>query len=221
MNFKLPLILGTVGLVALAGCNDPYGTGVGPGGAANQKTNMGALTGAIIGGALGAQSGEDRAAKIAGGALVGGILGGAAGAELDRQAAQLRSTTSSNINVTNTGNELVVNMPQDLLFATDSSNLRADLQADLQAVSRNLVQYPNSTIQIAGHTDNTGSAAYNQALSERRASAVAQVLIRNGVPANRISSYGMGLSQPVASNATAEGRAQNRRVDIVIRPIQR
>lgn len=220
MTFKLPLILGLAGVVALAGCNDPYGTGVGTGGAANQKTNMGAVTGAIIGGALGAQSGNDRAAKIAGGALVGGLLGSAVGATLDQQAAQLRASTSSNINVTNTGNELVVNMPQDLLFATDSSSLRPDLQSDLQAVSRNLVQYPNSTIQIAGHTDNTGSAAYNQSLSERRASAVAQVLIRNGVPANRVSSYGVGMTQPIASNNTAQGRAQNRRVDIVIRPIR-
>lgn len=220
MTFKLPLILGFAGVVALAGCNDPYGTGVGAGGAANQKTNMGAVTGAIIGGALGAQAGDDRGAKIAGGALVGGLLGSAVGATLDRQAAQLRASTSSNINVTNTGNELVVNMPQDLLFATDSYSLRPDLQSDLQAVSRNLVQYPNSTIQIAGHTDNTGNASYNQSLSERRASAVAQVLIRNGVPSNRVSSYGVGMTQPIASNNTAEGRAQNRRVDIVIRPIR-
>lgn len=221
MKLKFPLLLGTVGLMALAGCNDPYGTGVGAGGAANQKTNMGALTGAALGAALGAQSGSDRGAKMVGGALVGGFLGGAVGAELDRQAAQLRATTSSNIGVTNTGNELVVNMPQDLLFATDSSSLRPDLQADLRAVSQNLVQYPNSTIQIVGHTDNTGSAAYNQSLSERRAGAVAQVLIANGVPSNRVSSYGVGLTQPVASNDTAQGRAQNRRVDIVIRPIQR
>ncbi|QUS36617.1 OmpA family protein [Falsirhodobacter algicola] len=220
MTFKLPLMLGTVGLVALAGCNDPYNTGVGAGGAANQKTNMGAITGAVIGGALGAQSGSDRGAKIAGGAIVGGILGSAVGAELDRQAAQLRAATSSNISVTNTGNELVVNMPQDLLFATDSSSLRPDLQSDLRAVSSNLVQYPNSTIQIVGHTDNTGSASYNQALSERRASAVAQVLIGNGVPSNRVSAYGVGMNQPIATNDTAAGRAQNRRVDIVIRPIQ-
>ncbi|WP_128253408.1 OmpA family protein [Falsirhodobacter deserti] len=221
MKIKLPLLLGTVGIVALAGCNDPYGTGVGAGGQNNQRTNMGAVTGAIIGGALGAQSGSDRGAKIAGGAIVGGILGSAVGAELDRQAAQLRAATSSNIGVTNTGNELVVNMPQDLLFATDSASLRPDLQNDLRAVSQNLLQYPNSTIQIVGHTDNTGSASYNQSLSERRAAAVAQVLIANRVPANRVSSYGVGFNQPVASNDTAAGRAQNRRVDIIIRPIQR
>lgn len=219
MNFKTPILLCTVGVLALAGCADPYGTGVGPGN--QQRTTAGAAGGALIGGLIGASSSEDQLAKGVAGALVGGILGGAVGAEMDRQAAALRNATSSNVGVTNTGNELVVTMPQDILFATDSANLRPDLLRDLQAVSQNLVQYPNSTIQIVGHTDNTGSASYNQDLSERRARSVASSLIGNGVPSNRVSSYGVGLTQPIASNATAEGRSQNRRVDIVIRPIQR
>ncbi|WP_045391546.1 OmpA family protein [Falsirhodobacter sp. alg1] len=220
MKFKAPLLLSTVALVALAACQDPYGTGVGTSASANQRTNMGTAVGAVIGGALGAQSGSDRGAKIAAGAVVGGILGSAVGAQMDKQAAALRASTSSNIGITNNGNELVVTMPQDILFATDSASLRPDLLSDLRAVSQNLMQYPNSTIQIVGHTDNTGSASYNQSLSERRAGAVASTLISNGVPSNRVSSYGVGLSQPIASNDTAAGRAQNRRVDIVIRPIQ-
>ncbi len=219
MKFKTPLLLCTVGMLALAGCADPYGTGVPQG--QQPRTAAGAAGGALIGGLIGASSSEDRLAKGIAGALVGGALGGAAGAEMDRQAAALRNATSSNVGVTNTGNELVVSMPQDILFATDSASLRPDLQRDIRAVSQNLVQYPNSVIQIVGHTDNTGSAAYNQDLSERRARAVASSLISNGVPSNRVSSYGVGLSQPIASNNTAEGRAQNRRVDIVIRPIQR
>lgn len=221
MTFKTPILLCTVGVLALAGCADPYGTGVGTNPSNNQRTSVGAASGALIGGLIGASSSEDQLAKGVAGAVVGGILGGAVGAEMDRQAAALRAATSSNVGVTNTGNELVVTMPQDILFATDSANLRPDLQADLAAVSRNLVQYPNSVIQIVGHTDNTGSAAYNQDLSERRARSVASSLISNGVPSNRVSSYGVGFSQPVASNNTAQGRAQNRRVDIVIRPIQR
>lgn len=219
MNFKTPILLGTVAMLALAGCADPYGTGVPAG--QQQRTAAGAAGGALIGGLIGASSSEDKLAKGLAGALVGGALGGAVGAEMDRQAAALRNATSSNVGVTNNGNELIVTMPQDILFATDSANLRPDLQRDIQAVSQNLIQYPNSVIQIVGHTDNTGSAAYNQDLSERRARAVASTLISNGVPSNRVSSYGVGLSQPIASNNTAEGRAQNRRVDIVIRPIQR
>lgn len=219
MNFKTPILLGTVAMLALAGCADPYGTGVGPGN--QQRTAAGAAGGALLGGLIGASSSEDKLAKGIAGALVGGALGGAVGAEMDRQAAALRNATSSNVGVTNNGNELVVTMPQDILFATDSANLRPDLLRDLQAVARNLQQYPNSVIQIVGHTDNTGSAAYNQELSDRRARSVASSLISNGVPSNRVSSYGVGLSQPIASNNTAEGRAQNRRVDIVIRPIQR
>ncbi|MCJ8138788.1 OmpA family protein [Falsirhodobacter halotolerans] len=220
MKFKTPIAIGAVAFLGLAACQDPYGTGVGNSAYANQRTTAGAATGAIIGGVLGAQSGSNRDAKIAGGAIVGGILGSAIGAQMDRQAAALRASTSSNVGVRNTGNELVVTMPQDILFATNSASLRPDLQADLRAVAQNLIQYPNSNIQIVGHTDNTGSASLNQNLSERRAGAVAQTLISSGVPSNRVSSYGMGFNQPVASNATAAGRAQNRRVDIVIRPTQ-
>lgn len=140
------------------------------------------------------------------------------GADLDRQAAELRGSLSSNISVTNTGEYLIVNMPQDLLFATDSASVRPDLRSDLSAVSSSLLKYPNSRIEVIGHTDNTGSAAYNQDLSQRRAVAVASVLRDNGVPGARVAAYGRGEDQPIASNLTPDGRAQNRRVEIIIRP---
>jgi outer membrane protein OmpA-like peptidoglycan-associated protein len=120
--------------------------------------------------------------------------------------------------VTNTGEYLIVNMPQDLLFATDSASVRPDLTADLRTVAASLLKYPNSRIEVIGHTDNTGSAAYNQDLSQRRAVSVAGVLRESGVPSGRLAAYGRGEDQPVASNLTPEGRAQNRRVEIIIRP---
>ena len=100
----------------------------------------------------------------------------------------------------------------------DSATLRPDLTSDLRAVASSLNRYPNSTIEVIGHTDNTASQAYNQDLSQRRASAVANVLISSGVPAGRVAAYGRGEDQPIASNLTASGRAQNRRVEIIIRP---
>jgi len=109
-------------------------------------------------------------------------------------------------------------MPQDLLFATDSASLRPDLQTDLRAMAQNLQQYPASTVQITGHTDSTGDATYNRTLSSQRAGAVSSTLIGGGVPAARIATHGAGEDQPIASNLSPEGRAQNRRVEIVIRP---
>jgi len=109
-------------------------------------------------------------------------------------------------------------MPQDLLFAIDSAAVRPDLRADLNTVAASLLRYPNSRIEVVGHTDNTGTAAYNQDLSQRRAVAVASILRESGVPGSRIVAYGRGFDQPVASNQTAAGRAQNRRVEIIIRP---
>ena len=120
--------------------------------------------------------------------------------------------------ITNTGNELIVTLPQDILFDTDSAALRADLQADIRALGRNLNQYPNTRVQVIGHTDSQGSAAYNQDLSERRARAVTNILLQQGVAGNRVIPIGRGESQPVASNNTAEGRRQNRRVEVIITP---
>lgn len=215
MMLKTPLIIGSVAILALTACVDPNAYPDDP----NARAKGGAITGAIIGGALGAtRKGDDRLAKTVAGAAVGAAVGGLIGNSLDRQAEELRAQLSPGVRVVNEGDYLRVVMPQDILFATDSTALRPELMRDLQAVSANLMRYPASTIEVIGHTDDTGSAAYNQDLSQRRASAVASVLTGNGVPAGRIAAYGRGLTNPVASNATPEGRAQNRRVEILIRP---
>src|SRR5690606_6417254 len=111
-------------------------------------------------------------------------------------------------------------LPEGILFATDSAAVSGPAQNDLYAVARNLNQYPNSRVEVIGHTDNTGSAAYNQDLSQRRAQSVAGILTAGGVSSGRVVAVGRGESQPVASNGTEQGRAQNRRVEIIIRPTQ-
>ena len=152
------------------------------------------------------------------GAAVGALAGAAYGEYLDKQEAALRNQLGSNVQIINTGDRLIVIMPQDILFATDSATLRPDLTSDLVAVARSLNQFPRSTVQVVGHTDNTGAAAYNQQLSARRANSVAGILINNGVSSGRVQAFGRGEDQPRASNLTADGRQQNRRVEIVILP---
>jgi outer membrane protein OmpA-like peptidoglycan-associated protein len=125
---------------------------------------------------------------------------------------------NNDVIIQNTGDRLIVTLPQDILFAVDSTHITPSLRSDLSVLAQNLINYPNSTIQIIGHTDNTGSADYNQSLSTERALAVSSILQQNGVPQFRIQSTGRGESQPIASNLTPEGRAQNRRVDVVILP---
>ena len=207
MMMKTPLILAATGTLFLTACVDPNAYPNDP----NARQRNGAVIGGLVGAVTGAAvSGDGDELK---GAIIGGALGAGTGAlvgaDLDRQAAELRGSLSSNISVTNTGDYLIVNMPQDLLFATDSATVRSGL-----------LKYPNSRIEVIGHTDNTGSAAYNQDLSQRRAVAVASVLRESGVPGGRVAAYGRGEDQPIASNLTPDGRAKNRRVEIIIRPIK-
>lgn len=205
------------GILTLTACTDP--------GMLNDpdydKTRQGAAIGAVGGGLLGALTGRsgDRGEAAVKGAIIGGMAGGIIGNRLDAQEADLRrSIDNDNVGIQNTGDRLIVTLPQDILFATDSFAVRPDLQRDLRAVAGNLQAYPDSVIQIVGHTDSDGDAGYNQTLSERRANAVAGVLLNAGVPGSRIQTFGRGETQPVSSNLTPEGKAQNRRVEIVILP---
>ena len=205
-------------LLILSGCVTPES-------AANSKPGDNTTAGTIMGGLIGAIAGMEMSSKgdRKKGAIVGAIVGAAAGnaigQSLDEQAADLRRDLNNNqVNVTNTGSELIVTMPQDILFALDSAAVRSDLRRDLGVVAGNLQAYPNSTISIEGHTDNTGTANYNRILSQRRANAVADILVNNGVPPARLYAVGRGENEPVASNLSVTGRAQNRRVEIVIRP---
>ncbi|PTX54756.1 outer membrane protein OmpA-like peptidoglycan-associated protein [Litoreibacter ponti] len=183
------------------------------------KSQTGAVIGGAIGGLIGASSDDNKLIKGVVGAGIGAAAGGFIGHQLDKQAQDLRRDIGNeDIEITNTGDELRVTMPQDLLFASDSSTLRSDLRADLEALANNLRDYPDTTVNIVGHTDDTGSESYNYDLSERRAQSVAFTLEDAGVSPSRIRSWGQGESRPVASNLTEEGKAQNRRVDIIIRP---
>ncbi len=211
------LTLSVIGLLATSACTTPMQN---PTANMGQRSQNGAAIGAIAGGLFGAsRKGDNRLGKAAIGAVVGGVLGGAIGQQLDKQAGDLRQAIGNDqVGIVNTGNELIVSMPQDILFATGSSNLGSTLRSDLRAVAQNLQQYPNSTVEVIGHTDNVGEADYNLSLSRQRASAVASVLMSDGVPSSRIVTLGYGEDRPVASNLDAAGRQQNRRVDIIIRP---
>jgi outer membrane protein OmpA-like peptidoglycan-associated protein len=217
MTFLKPsLALATCGLLALGACVDPAQSN-------NPNRDRGAAVGAGAGALLGAIVSDD--GDRGDGALIGAVVGGAVGAgigySLDQQERDLRrQIDNESVGITNTGDSLIVNLPQDILFAVDSFAVRPDLRNELQAVAANLQRYPASTIRVVGHTDSDGDAAYNQQLSERRASAVAGVLLDAGVPAQRVRTLGLGESQPVASNLNAAGKAQNRRVEIVIVPTE-
>jgi outer membrane protein OmpA-like peptidoglycan-associated protein len=214
MLFRTPIILTVVAGLGLAGCSAPNPFQQNP----NQNTNNGLIGGALLGGVAGAVAGNGiKGAAI--GAAAGAMLGGAAGSIVDRQSADLKQQlANSGITVTNMGSYLVLNTPADLLFDTGSAALSPNLQRDMTTIASSLNMYPASTIVVVGHTDNTGTAALNMDLSQRRASSVASALIRNGVASTRFTVVGRGEDEPIASNLTPEGRALNRRVEIIIRP---
>ena len=183
------------------------------------KSQTGAVVGGLVGGLIGASSDDDKLLKGVVGAGIGAAAGGVIGHQLDKQAQDLRrDIPNENIAIENTGSELKVTLPQALLFASDSATLSPALESDLRALAGNLNSYPDSTVRIVGHTDDSGSDAHNYDLSERRAYAVSWVLEGAGVRSDRLQAVGMGETQPVAANFTEEGKAQNRRVEIVIRP---
>ena len=209
------LLLSGTALFLVTACTDPaYVTGDDP----RRKTRQGAILGGLLGAGAGAAVSDDKAK----GAVIGGLLGAAGGAAvgnaLDKQEAELRQQLDNDVRIVNTGDRLVLTMPQDILFDVDSATVRPGLRDDLFKVSDSLRKYPDTTVQVVGHTDSDGAASYNQRLSERRANAVADVLLDGGVRASRIRAFGRGEDQPVASNLTPEGKRQNRRVEIVILP---
>ncbi len=176
----------------------------------------GALAGLLLGGLIGGGTG-----RIIG-AGIGGIAGGAVGYQMDKQIRELKeSTAGSGVDITevDNGQAILLNLPDGVTFDVDSSTLKPQFRSTLDQIAGSMNQYPNSLIDVYGHTDSTGSDQYNQALSERRASTVANYLVMQGVSAARIRSQGYGETMPIASNDTIEGRARNRRVEIKIVPI--
>lgn len=205
----------------LVGCTttDPYS-----GETQRNRTATGAGIGAAIGAAAGALSGDgstSRRDRALIGAAVGAAAGGGIGAYMDRQEAQLRdSMQGTGIEVDRRGDDIVLNMPSSVTFGFDSSELTPNARTALNDVATVLTQYPETRVNIAGHTDSTGAADYNQQLSERRASAVGNYLAQSGVQGARLSTMGYGENQPVASNDSEAGRSQNRRVEITLTPMQ-
>jgi outer membrane protein OmpA-like peptidoglycan-associated protein len=213
---KLPLVLAAVVMTFVAAC-DANGPNQ------SQNTQQGALIGALGGAAIGAianrnddRRGRNQAALA--GALLGAGAGAAIGNNLDKQAEELRRSLRSDVGVSNNGSNLVVILSQDLLFATNSTSVSGTSQNELLTVANSLNRYPNTTVNVIGHTDNVGDAAFNQDLSERRARAVANILLNGGVASSRVRSIGAGENQPIASNLNASGRQMNRRVEIIITP---
>lgn len=204
----------SVGVIAaaliLAGCTNPDGTTNQPG------------TGAVIGGLTGAVAGQviggDTRATLIGGAI-GAAAGGAIGAQMAAQERELRrSLAGTGADIRNTGSDLRVILPETVTFRTASSVVDPAFRPSLRAVSESLQRYPDSTVRVIGHTDNVGSATYNNQLSQDRALSVARQLIGYGTQASRITVTGRGFYEPIATNTTAAGRAENRRVEIVITP---
>lgn len=180
---------------------------------------MGALAGAAAGALIG---GHDNRGK---GALIGAVLGGGAAAGYgyyaEKQGAELRQKLAgSGVDVQRQGDSITLVMPGNITFKTNSSDIASGFYPSLTQVATSLNQYDQTTISVAGYTDSTGPRQYNMDLSQRRAQSVADYIASQGVAATRMSTRGFGPDQPIASNGTEQGRQQNRRVDINLKPAQ-
>lgn len=182
------------------------------------KSQKGAVIGAAAGGTIGAIIGK-KAGNTAVGAIIGGAVGGTAGAiigrRMDRQAEEIKQTVP-NAEVIREGEGIIVKFDSGILFDVDQSALKSVAKANIESLSTSLKNNPQTNILIVGHTDATGTDAYNYRLSERRAASVKSYAISQGISASRLTTEGRGETEPIADNTTDSGKAQNRRVEIVI-----
>ena len=221
MRAKLALVgVSIAALLGGAACTttDPYSSTPG-----RNNTATGAIAGAVGGALLGYLTNTSNSEEGRKNALIGagiGALGGAAvGQYMDRQQRALEAELSgTGVGVARQGDTLVLRMPSDVTFATNRAEVDARFFATLDDVARVLNEYDRSTIDIIGHADSDGAEDYNLDLSRRRASSVAGYLVNRDVLAGRLFVDGRGETQPIADNGTAAGKAQNRRVEILIRP---
>lgn len=215
------LFLAITATALVTGCatNNPYENN---GERTTNKTaiygGIGAVSGAVVGAAT--SSKKDRAK----GALIGAAVAGAAGAGygyyVDKQEAELRrAMQGTGVEIQRQGDNLTLVMPGNVTFATDSAAIAGSFYAPLNSLAESFRQYDQNTIDIIGHTDSTGSHQHNMELSRRRAQSVADYMQGQGVNRARMSVQGVGSDQPVASNSTTQGRQENRRVEINLRPI--
>lgn len=220
MRLTKPILaLSAVAFLA-AGCTtDPY-----TGDAQLSKTAIGAGAGAALGTLGGLIIGKTTDASTRKsmliGAGIGALAGGGVGLYMDHQEAKLRKQlAASGVSVTRVGDDIILNMPSNITFAVDQSDIQPNFYQTLNAVSLVLKEYKQTLIDVTGHTDSDGSDTYNQQLSELRAAAVANYLVAQQVNPQRFQVIGMGEAMPVASNNTPEGKALNRRVEIKISPL--
>jgi outer membrane protein OmpA-like peptidoglycan-associated protein len=203
------LIVSMSGCAALTGGEDGYTT-------QRDKTKKGAAIGAVSGAVLGAILGEGELDEVLAGAAIGAGVGAGIGAYMDRQ--QERLARIPGTTVERVGEDmLLVHFNSDILFAVDSSDLNGTARSALDSAAGVFTEFPKTAIISQGHTDSTGSDSHNQGLSERRAAAVANYLISQGVDGARMNSTGYGEAHPIATNDTAAGRTQNRRVDLLLK----
>lgn len=216
---KLGIVL--IGATFLAGCTstDPY-TGQEKMSNTTGGAAIGAAVGALGGLMVGGSSRAQRNAVLIG-AGIGALGGGAIGNYMDRQESELRNQLQgTGVSVTRNGDQIILNMPSAITFDTDQDQVKSQFYATLNSVAIVLRKFNQTLVDVYGFTDSTGSASYNQGLSQRRAASVASYLGSQGIDPRRFAVIGYGASQPVASNATPEGRAQNRRVEIQISPLR-
>mgnify|MGYP001814592036 CR=1 FL=1 len=222
MNLKSSKIVlaMTVFAVFVSGCKtlDAY--------TRDEKTSSatkGALIGAAAGAVAGLISGDDaveRRQHALIGAGIGALAGGSIGYYMDKQEAELRAELEgTGVSVTRIGDNITLNMPGNVTFATDSSDLSPAFFDVLNSVGKVLGEYEQTVVEVAGHTDSTGAESYNQSLSERRATSVSTYLQGQGVMSQRLITVGMGELRPVADNSSAAGRQANRRVEITMVPL--
>ena len=217
------LLLTGISVVALLGActtTDPYSSTP-----RRNNTGTGVIAGAIGGALLGYLTNTSDSEEGRKNALIGagiGALGGAAvGAYMDRQQRELEAQLSgTGVGVARQGDNLILRMPSDVTFASNQSSINPGFYATLDDVAAVLNRYDQSIVDIIGHAVSDGAEDYNLNLSRQRASSVAQYLVSHNVLADRLYVDGRGESEPVATNATAEGKAQNRRVEILIRPFR-
>lgn len=206
------------GAMTISGCTtNPY-TGEREAG----KSGIGAGIGSLVGAGIGvlSSSKHDRGKGALIGAAAGAALGGGVGYYMDVQEAKLREKMQgTGVSVTRSGDNIILNMPNNVTFDTNSSTLKPAGANTLTGVAMVLKEYEKTAVNVLGYTDSTGSQQLNMKLSQQRADSVASSLITQGVAASRIRTTGMGPENPIASNSTEEGKAQNRRVEITLSPI--
>ena len=184
------------------------------------NTQKGAGIGAVVGALLGKATGDNDKSRYAWGAVVGAIAGGAIGNYMDRQEEEMREQLAdTGVQVVREGDNLRLIMPGDITFATNSASISPNFNPVLQDVAKVVNNYEKTVLMIEGHTDDTGAEDYNQALSERRANAVKNLLVSYNVNSQRITTVGMGEFQPKGANTSAANRQLNRRVELSIQPI--